>query len=140
MERWFEFMGNHPFLFGLMAILIVLFFVVEKQRSGKKIAPNALGLLMNNENAQLIDIRPKAKYDTGYIQGSRNIPFTDIQKHLDELKAITSPIVIVCEVGIQAGAVSALIGKPDVYRLDGGIAGWQSASMPLVGAKSTKKK
>ncbi|MDU6055633.1 MAG: rhodanese-like domain-containing protein, partial [Acinetobacter junii] len=27
MERWLEFMGNHPFLFGALGVLIVLFFV-----------------------------------------------------------------------------------------------------------------
>lgn len=59
MERWFEFMGNHPFLFGILFILIFLFFSLETKRGGKKVSPNALGLMVNNENAQLIDIRPK---------------------------------------------------------------------------------
>lgn len=140
MARWFEFMGNHPFLFGLMAVLIIAFFMVEKQRSGKKVTPNALGLMVNNDHAQLIDIRPAAKFATGHIQGSRNIPFSDLPKQLEELKAISHPIIIICEMGIQAGSAVSLIGKPDVYRLDGGITGWQSAGMPLVGTQSAKSK
>ncbi len=138
MERWFEFMGNHPFLFGTMTVLIVLFFVVENKRSGKKIGASELGLLVNNQNAKIIDIRPKAKFDTGYIQGSQNIPFTDLPKHLAQLKAQNTPLIIVCEMGLQASAAVTMIGKPDVYRLDGGIHGWQSSGMPLVGQKSKK--
>lgn len=138
MERWFQFMGNHPFLFGTLAVLIVVFFLVENKRGGKKITANELGLLVNNQNAKLVDIRPKAKFDTGYIQGSLNIPFTDFPKKLDELKANTTPIIIVCEMGLQASAAVAMIGKPDVYRLDGGIQGWQASGMPLVGQKNKK--
>lgn len=140
MERWFEFMGNHPFLFGILGVLIALFFMVETQRGGKKIAPSELGLLVNNQNARLIDIRPKNNFATGYIQGSTNIPFAELKDHLKELQTHTAPIIIVCEMGMQAAAAVALIGKPDVYRLEGGIANWQSSGMPLVGASSQKKK
>lgn len=67
MERWFEFMGHHPFLFGTMFVLIVLFFMLENKRGGKKINPNAVGLMVNNQNAQLIDIRPRKDFEKGYI-------------------------------------------------------------------------
>lgn len=141
MERWFEFMGNHPFLFGTLGVLIVLFFAIENKRSGKKISPNGLGMLVNSQNAQLIDIRAKNKFATGYIQGSRNIPFIELKDRLDEIRAIENPIVIICDMGVQAGMAVQLIGKDNVYRLDGGIGNWQAAGMPLVGGKpNTKKK
>lgn len=138
MQRFFEFMGNHPFLFGTLALLIIIFFMVESKRSGKKIAPSELGLLVNNQNARLIDIRPKAKFETGHIQGSENIPFTELKNHLTNLSATTVPVIFVCEMGMQAGTAVALLGKDNVYRLEGGILGWQSAGMPLVGAKKKK--
>ena len=134
-ERFFEFMGNHPFLFGIMAVLIVMFFMVETKRSGKKVSPSGLGLLVNNDNAQIIDIRAKKKFDTGHIQGSRNIPLADLKDRLDEIRAIEAPIVVVCDLGMQAGTAVQLIGKPNAMRLEGGIGGWQSAGMPLVGDK-----
>ena len=101
-NRWFEFMGNHPFLFGTLAVLIVLFFTIENKRSGKKVSPNTLGMLVNSQNAQLIDIRAKNKFETGYIQGSRNIPFTQLKDRLDEIRAIENPVIIICDMGIQA--------------------------------------
>lgn len=138
-NRWFEFMGNHPFLFGTLAVLIVLFFTIENKRSGKKVSPNTLGMLVNSQNAQLIDIRAKNKFETGYIQGSRNIPFTQLKDRLEEIRAIENPVIIICDMGIQAGAAVQLIGKADVFRLEGGINGWQAAGMPLVGGKKSSK-
>lgn len=144
MERWFEFMGNHPILFAIMGILTFMLLTVDNKRSGKKISPNQLGTLFNQQNAQIIDIRPKKKFETGHIQGSRNLPFSELKEHLDNLKAIEAPIVIVCDMGMQAGVAIQMIGKENVFRLDGGISGWQAAGMPLVGTtsqqtKSTKK-
>lgn len=140
MDRAFEFLGNHPFLFGILAVLAVLFFTIENKRSGKKISPNTLGMMVNSQNAQLIDIRAKKKFETGYIQGSRNIPFTDIKDRLEEIRAIEQPIIIVCDMGMQAGAAIQMIGKDTVYRLEGGIGGWQGAGMPLVNVQDKTNK
>lgn len=138
MERWFEFMGNHPFLFGLLFVLGIIFFMVENKRSGKKIAPSELGLLTNNQKARVIDIRPSNKFKEGYIQGSENIPFTELKDHITSLNSATVPLIFVCDMGLQAGTAVHLLNKTDVYRLEGGIAGWQAQGMPLVGTKSKK--
>ena len=139
-DRALEFMGNHPFLFGLLIVLMVLFFAIENKRSGKKISANTLGMMVNSQNAQLIDIRPKKKFTTGYIQGSRNIPFTELKDRLEEIRAIEQPVIIICDIGAQAGAAVQMIGKDNVYRLEGGVNGWQSSGMPLVGKKQDQPK
>lgn len=137
MERWFEFIGNHPFLFGLLLLLIIAFFAIEGKRSGRKVPPSELGLLVNNQNARIIDIRPANKFAQGHITGSENIPFTDIKNRLSDLQGIQVPVIIVCDMGIQAGAAVQLINRPNFMRLEGGIQGYQAAGLPLV---STKKK
>ena len=140
MDRALEFLGNHPFLFGILAVLAILFFTIESKRSGKKVSPNTLGMMVNSQNAQLIDIRAKNKYVTGYIQGSRNIPFTELKERLEEVRAIENPVIIICDMGATAGAAIQMIGKDNVYRLEGGIGGWQAGGMPLVGIKDTQTK
>ena len=140
MDRALQFMGNHPFLFGILAVLAVLFFTIESKRSGKKISPNTLGMMVNSQQAQLIDIRAKKKFTTGYIQGSRNIPFTELKERLEDIRAIEHPVIIICDIGVQAGAAVQMIGKDNVFRLEGGIGGWQSAGMPLVGLKDVPPK
>ncbi len=135
MERWFEFMGNHPILFGILIFLAIAFFFIESKRSGRKVAPSEVGLLVNNHNARLIDIRPAAKFATGHITGSENIPFTELKARLPELQAIEVPVIVICDMGIQAGAAVQMIGRPNVMRLEGGIQGYQAAGLPLIGAK-----
>ena len=132
MERWFEFMGRHPFLFGTLFALMVMYFMLETRRSGKKISPNAIGMMVNEQNAQLIDIRSKKEFEAGHIKGSRNIPFAEFKNHLDSLKTTEEPIVVVCQIGMTSGAAVALLGKDNVYRLDGGISNWQASGLPLV--------
>ena len=91
MERWFEFMGHHPFLFGTMFVLIVLFLCL-RTNAAAKINPNAVGLMVNNQNAQLIDIRPRKDFEKGYIKGSRNIPFTELKITLTHFAVLTIPL------------------------------------------------
>lgn len=134
MQRWFEFMGNHPFLFGIMALLIVLFIMVDGKTSGKKIAPQDLGRLVNDRQARVIDIRAKNKFAEAHIAGSRHIAFTDLPKQLSALKADPTPIVFVCDMGIHAAAAAKMLAKDDpnrpVYRLEGGFANWQAQGLP----------
>uniref|UniRef100_UPI0011C4C2D0 rhodanese-like domain-containing protein n=1 Tax=Acinetobacter baumannii TaxID=470 RepID=UPI0011C4C2D0 len=83
MERWLEFMGNHPILFGTLGVLIVLFFIFEGQRNGRKISPQSLGILVKSKNALLIDLRDSKDFREGHISGSRNIPYSQIASHAD---------------------------------------------------------
>lgn len=139
MERWFIFMGNRPVLFGIMAFFVALFFIVETKRSGKKVSPSELSLLVNNQNAKLIDVRAANKFKEGFIQGSENIAFADLPNHIARLKADPAPLIVICELGMQAGAAVALLGRDNVYRLDGGIQNWQASGMPLVTNNKTTK-
>jgi hypothetical protein len=49
--------GESPHLFGTLGVLIVLFFIFEGQRNGRKISPQSLGILVKAKNAILIDLR-----------------------------------------------------------------------------------
>ncbi|TCM63189.1 rhodanese-related sulfurtransferase [Acinetobacter calcoaceticus] len=135
MERWFEFMGNHPFLFGILAALIVLFFVFEGQRNGRKISPQSLGILVKAKNAMLIDLRDAKDFREGHISGSRNIPFSQLDSHSEELKSAERPLVFICNLGQVAGSALQKIGHSDSYRLDGGISNWKAQGLPLIKAK-----
>lgn len=135
MERWLEFMGNHPFLFAILAGLIVLFFVFEGQRNGRKISPQSLGILVKAKNAMLIDLRDGKDFRLGHVSGSRNIPYSQIATHVEELKALDRPLVFICNLGQVAGTALQQVGHTDSYRLDGGISNWKAQGLPLVKSK-----
>ena len=132
MERWLEFMGNHPFLFGLLAVLIVVFFMMESRRNGRKISPQSLGILTKAQNAMLVDLRDAKDFRTGHISGSRNIPYSQLDSHVEELKTTSRPIIFICNLGQVAGSALQKVGHSDSYRLDGGIMNWKGQGLPLV--------
>ncbi|MEQ1317755.1 rhodanese-like domain-containing protein [Acinetobacter guillouiae] len=135
MERWFEFMGNHPFLFGILGVLAILFFIFEGQRSGRKISPQSLGILVKAKNAMLIDLRDAKDFREGHVSGSRNIPYSQIASYIEELKTADRPLVFICNLGQVAGSALQQVGHADSYRLDGGISNWKAQGLPLVKAK-----
>ncbi|WP_374296330.1 rhodanese-like domain-containing protein [Acinetobacter sp.] len=132
MERWLEFMGNHPILFGILGVLLVLFFVMESRRSGRKISPQSLGILTKAQNAMLIDLRDGKDFKQGHISGSRNIPYSQLDAHVEELKASDRPLIFICNLGQVAGTALQKVGHADSYRLDGGIMNWKGQGLPLV--------
>ncbi|MDO4222699.1 MAG: rhodanese-like domain-containing protein [Acinetobacter sp.] len=135
MERWFEFMGNHPILFGVLAVLILLFLFIETQRGGRKVSSQSLGILVRGKNAQLIDLRDAKDFRDGHISGSRNIPYSQLARHVDELKSLDRPLVFICNLGQVAGSALQQVGHADSYRLDGGISQWKADGLPLVKSK-----
>ena len=135
LERFFEFLQHHPILFGILGALAVLFFFLESQRSGRKISPQALGGFVNREKAVIIDLRDAKDFREGHISGSRNIPLSSLKSHIDELREIKQPIVIVCKMGQTAGTAAQQIGGDNLYRLEGGILAWQGQNLPLVKPK-----
>ncbi|MFB2539637.1 MULTISPECIES: rhodanese-like domain-containing protein [unclassified Acinetobacter] len=135
MQRWFEFMGNHPILFGILAALIVLYIVLESRRSGAKISPQSLGILTKSQNAMLIDLRDAGDFKQGHISGSKNIPYSKLDQHLEELKSSERPLIFICNMGQVAGSAIQKVGHANSYRLDGGILNWKSQGLPLIKAK-----
>ncbi|AXI01853.1 rhodanese-like domain-containing protein [Aquirhabdus parva] len=138
MERFIEFMQHHPILFGILGVLAVAFFILESKRSGRKISPQALGGFVNREKAVIVDLRDAKEFREGHISGSRNIPLSSLKNHLDELREISQPIVMVCKMGQTSGSAVQQVGGENLYRLEGGILGWQGQGLPLV--KPTGKK
>lgn len=136
MERFIEFATHHYLLVSTLAVLAVAYFLNELARSGKNISPQALAALVNQHNARLIDIRDAATFRAGHITGSENIPTTKIDDALVQLKSdLTRPIVVICEHGQSAGAVSQKLkaaGLLAVYKLEGGISAWKGLSLPLL--------
>ena len=135
MERGLEFLQNHPFLFAILGVLVVLFFILENRRSGHKISPQSLGVLIQRENALLVDLRDAKEFKAGHISGSRNIPYSQLKSHVEELRISDCPIVMICNLGQVAGTAVQMIANNKCYRLEGGISNWKAQGLPLVKAR-----
>lgn len=98
-------------------------------------------MLINREDAAIIDVRESFEYVEGHLPESRNIPIGELEQRLGDLeRRKESPVLVVCQTGARASdACKRLegLGFTRVHSLDGGVAAWRAAGMPL--RKGAKK-
>ena len=113
-----------------------------RQPGGKGgISPTQATLLINREDAQVIDVRNSDEYVGGHLPDARNIPVEQLEARAGELdKFKEAPLILVCQTGGRsADACKQLekLGFTRVSNLDGGMAGWRAAGLPV--KKGAKK-
>ena len=118
------------FLSGAM----LLWPVVNRGMAGATLGTLQATRMINDQNAVIVDVRPNTEFVAGHLPNAKNIPSDDISKRLGELPA-GKPVIVVCGSGNRAGKAAAALraaGRQDVFCLEGGVAGWQQAGLPLV--------
>ena len=81
----------------------------------------------------VIDVRSPAEYASGHIPGAVNIPFDQVARRIGEIDA-PGGVALYCMVGPRARlGESALLaaGYEKVFHLEGGLAAWQAAGLPV---------
>lgn len=139
LDELLAFAGRHMLLalaFAGLTLAIAYHEVARLFRGYKALRPAALTALVNRENALVVDLSSLVDFEKGHIPGSRNVQPSQFDPENPSLaKAKALPVVVVCRTG-QASADAAKrlqrAGFEQVYWLDGGIAAWQQADLPLV--------
>lgn len=88
--------------------------------------------LKNGKRPYVIDVRHPSEYSAGHIQGSKLIPLSDLQRHIDKLPR-DREIICVCRSGARSStATRQLVGLGfDSYNLRGGMIAWQRVGLPV---------
>ena len=84
--------------------------------------------------AELIDVRERDERDTGYIAGSRNIPYRLLTLGESDLPR-DRPLVTICETGPRAAIAASILaarGFDARAVVDGGIDTWAASGKPTV--------
>ncbi len=85
----------------------------------------------------VIDVRTPEEYASGHIHGAVNVPFDQVAQRIAEIDA-PQGVALYCMVGPRARkGESALLaaGYEKVFHLEGGLAAWQAAGLPVEGAR-----
>lgn len=105
------------------------------QRRPDEVSPSEATLLLNREDALVIDVREPPEYFGGHIAGSRNIPLPKLAERLAELNEFKERVlVVVCASGGRSATAQktlAAAGFGKAKNLAGGISAWQQANLPL---------
>ena len=94
-----NFLIEHFYLSMPLIVVVVLFLISNANKGGKKISPQTLINLSNNDEAFIIDLRDSDSFDSGHITNSKNIPSNDLIRRSNEINDKNKVIVLVCDMG-----------------------------------------
>ncbi len=140
-HRLIEFATRHWWLVALFFIILAMIIVYEIKNAANsnKTSPAQATLLMNREDAVILDIRNKESFEISHIINAIHIDANDIADNLKKLqKNKDKPIIICCQYGQDSVKVAATLksnGFEKVHILAGGINAWQGANLPTVAEK-----
>ncbi|TZF90224.1 rhodanese-like domain-containing protein [Cognatilysobacter lacus] len=134
-----DFAGRHSMLaIALVGLTLALVYteVARLFRPYKALTPAQLTALVNREDAVVVDLSASGDFEKGHVAGSRNVQASALTpEHKLIAGAKERPLVLVCRSGQGSAAAAAKLAKSGithVHWLDGGIAAWQQAGLPLV--------
>ena len=137
-----EFFGNHTLLVMIFVGLLLALIgseVARLFRGYREITPSALTLLINRQNALMVDLSSTQDFDKGHIASARNVQMSQFDPENKELAKVKElPIALYCKTGTtsaQAAARLVKAGFKQVYVLGGGLAAWRAADLPTTRGK-----
>lgn len=139
MQEYVEFFQANIWLTAAWVILFIAVVVTSIRASIngiKKVNHQQATMMMNRDDAVVLDVRGDGEYKKGHILGSKLVPLSKFKNN--DLASIEkykdTPIVVVCNSGMtsnQACQMLQKLGFNDLYNLQGGITEWRNANLPL---------
>jgi rhodanese-related sulfurtransferase len=114
---------------------MLLWQTLRSGSGGAKVSPLQATLMINREDAVVVDVREPNEFAAGHVPNARHIPAGAVDKRLAELDRYKDkPVIVVCQSGNRSSAACSALRKSGfekVYNLAGGIAAWEQAGMPV---------
>lgn len=132
---FFIFASEQWLLVSILLGFVYLLAWRESSKGGQALSYHELTQLVNRDTGVVLDIRDKKDFSSGHITGAINIPLASLPGRIGELEPMRSKkIILVCKFGQTAGAAGKQLAAAgfDIAKLKGGMAEWQSNSLPVV--------
>ena len=140
MEHILEFVQNN-LMYVVLAVGSGAMLAWQTLRAGMGggVSPMQATLLLNREDAVVIDVRDAQEWAAGHIPNARHIPPDQLDKRIHELEKFkTRPLIVSCQSGSRSSSMCSTLRKhgfEKVHNLAGGIAAWREAGLPVVTGK-----
>ena len=134
-EQLLEFAVNRWELVTIFFVLLLALFYVESRRAGRKVPPQEAVMLLNRDQAVIVDVREKKDYGEGHIKGAVHIPMSKLKDQINVLNKHKDKLIIIADKAGQHGgmAIKEIQGQTQelsLARLAGGMMEWQNANLP----------
>jgi len=100
-----------------------------------RVTPAEATLLMNREDALVLDVRETGEWSSGHIAGARHITLGQLDKRMSEIEKFKDrPIIVCCASGNRSSSACGQLKKggfEKVFSLGGGVSAWLEANLPL---------
>ena len=132
-----KFVTEHIFLVALAAVsgTMLVWPTIRRSTAGPSISTLQATLLINQQNALVLDVRDAAEYEGGHVLNSRHLAIGELEARSSELEKFKAkPVIVVCESGNRSDKAVATLRKQgfgQVFSLSGGIGAWRQAGLPL---------
>ncbi len=110
-------------LVAFIGFIILLSFFQAKKASVKL---NEEEFKNSMRKGQLVDVRPKQEFQSGHINGARNINMQMIMRSFHQLRK-DQPIYLYCNTGRKSSKAAIFLrtkGYYELYELDKGLKNW----------------
>ena len=130
---------TEPWNMFLVAVALVsgtmLIWPAVRRGTGTSVSTLQATLLMNQQNALVLDVREATEYEKGHVLNARNIAFGELEARAAEIEKFKAkPVIVVCDNGNRSGTAATALRKQgfeQVFTLSGGIGAWRQAGLPV---------
>ena len=122
-------------LLALLSGAMLVWPSISGRLSGiKQVGPQEAVMLLNHQDALVLDVREDSEYRDGRIPKAKHIPLRQLKDRVKDLeKHKDKPIVAVCRTGSRSSHACHLLRKAGfdkVHNLSGGMVAWEQAGLP----------
>jgi len=92
-------------------------------------------MINRGKTTAVIDVRTADEFAAGHLRDAKNIPLADLNARVGELdKSKIKTVIVIDQNGSRVAKAERLLktaGFADIYSLEGGIAAWTAAGLPV---------
>ncbi|MCX7897351.1 MAG: rhodanese-like domain-containing protein [Rhodocyclaceae bacterium] len=128
---------QHNWFWALLAAVsgAWLLWQILAQSGGEDVSVAQATLMINREDALVVDVRESAEWSAGHIPHARHIALGQLASRLAELeKYKDKPVIMVCASGNRSSSGCSILKKAGfsrVFNLSGGMRAWIEAGLPV---------
>jgi rhodanese-related sulfurtransferase len=129
--------GYNPLLAltALVSGAMLLWPLVRRTTGGPSVDTTRAILLINREDALVLDVRDAGDYGAGHILGAKNLPLARLEEGAGDIaKRKDRPVIVYDEDGQRTAKAAAALkrqGFTQVVNLSGGLGAWRQAGLPV---------